>query len=715
MGPEQELHPARVVLPQVHHGRVVAVEEVLAPRKGRLGGPEEDVLERVAALERVGLVDLREVVAELEGVAEPLADHPAVMAEPPEPRGLDPRQAAVARELRDSQDAVLGWDIARVVAVGLEPIRALAAEPEARLVDEARREHVRVAEGEAVDAHGLRALGEAAAVGIALEGRRPQLVVVGEAVACEHPIVLAEVVVHAHVEGVRVVGVGPVHDVVVVQPRQGGFRIEHHQPEGVGVDPADGDDVARERIADVARGRDDAAGDRIDLSDLELAGGGGIEDRAAGERAAEDVGADGAALQRDEVREVGEPAGALARRGHGLVPDPGLLDERPLVVGEPEGLAFRDRAARGEAELVGLVLALRHARPVREEVVGVEAVVAVELPGAAVELVAPRFERGVEHRAAGAAVLGAERAGEDLELGDGVDGRLDHVGHAAQEVDVAVVVVDAVEQVVVLGRLDAVGGEHERGARADVRRDDSRRQSGEKGVVTTVERQVVDDVARDNLAEGAGLRLEQGGVGRHLHRLGHVSGSEGEVHHGLLLDVQRDPASERLLEAGELHRHAVAADLDRREDVGAVRPRHRRQREGLSLVGEGDLGSGKDGPRRVLDGAQDRTRVDLGQGGGPQKAQGQRLHRTEGTPLESTHGKSPLPHVGIAPYPCTRRRRRKNGDSRLGRIVFISLDTLAGQPDRASRPFLTLLEAVCFSACNSRSGKRGAEGEGTRG
>ena len=203
-----------------------------------------------------------------------------------------------------------------------------------------------------------------------------------------------------------------------------------------------------------------------------------------------------AALQTDQVREVGEAAGPLPRGGHGLVPDPGLLDQRALVVGEPEGLALHDGTAGGEAELVGNVFALLHARPVREEVVRVERVVAVELPGAAVELVAAGLERGVEHRAAGTAVFRAERAGEDLELGDGVDGGLDHVGYAAQEVHVAVVVVDAVEQVVVLGGLDAVGGEHEGRPGAMLGRDDARLEPGEEGVVPAVERQVVDRPAR---------------------------------------------------------------------------------------------------------------------------------------------------------------------------------------------------------------------------
>ncbi len=56
-----------------------------------------------------------------------------------------------------------------VVAVRLQPVRMLAAEAEPRLVDQRRREHVRVARGEAVHAHLLVTLAELAAIAIAIE------------------------------------------------------------------------------------------------------------------------------------------------------------------------------------------------------------------------------------------------------------------------------------------------------------------------------------------------------------------------------------------------------------------------------------------------------------------------------------------------------------------------------------------------------------------
>ena len=151
-----------------------------------------------------------------------------------------------------------------------------------------------------------------------------------------------------------------------------------------------------------------------------------------------------------------------------------------------------DRSARREAVLVRQVVALLDAGPFGEEVVCVQRVIAVELPDGAAQLVRARLERRVEHGAARAAVLGAERAGQDLDLVDGVDRRLDDVGDAAQEIDVARVVVDPVQQVVVLRRPHAVGGKHQRRAGALLRRHDAGGETGEDRVVAAVDRQILD-------------------------------------------------------------------------------------------------------------------------------------------------------------------------------------------------------------------------------
>ena len=261
------------------------------------------------------------------------------------------------------------------------------------------------------------------------------------------------------------------------------------------------------------------------------------------------------------------------------------------------------------------------------------------------EVVGAGLQGGAQDRAPRPSVLRAEGAGEDLDLGDGVHGRLHDVGGAAQEVDVARVVVDAVEQVVVLARPRAVGRELQGSTGPLLRAGGTRAQASESGVVPAVQGQVLDGDRRDGVAHLAAPGLEQRDLGRHLHRLLELSRLQGDVHHRLLLEVQLDAAADRLLEALRLHLEPVGADPDRSEDVGAVLPAHPRQGERLAFVGEGDLRAGDDGPRRVLDRAQDGPGVHLGPGGRAQQQQGERhqCDRFESSRTR-THRRSPWPN-----------------------------------------------------------------------
>ena len=72
---------------------------------------------------------------------------------------------------------------------------------------------------------------------------------------------------------------------------------------------------------------------------------------------------------------------------------------------------------------------------------------------------------------------------------------------AAEEVDVARVVVDPVQQVIVLRRPDAVGGEHQRRAGAGLRRHDARDEAGDHGVVAAVDRNALEAVGLERLAD----------------------------------------------------------------------------------------------------------------------------------------------------------------------------------------------------------------------
>src|SRR5207244_12542617 len=110
---------------------------VFAARVRRLRRTEEDVLIHVAALERVRLVHLRQVVAELRRVAEPLADHPARVSQITEVARpsrvaaayLQEREASFLFQLRDPEDAVASGYVAVVVAVRLQPDGVVASDP----------------------------------------------------------------------------------------------------------------------------------------------------------------------------------------------------------------------------------------------------------------------------------------------------------------------------------------------------------------------------------------------------------------------------------------------------------------------------------------------------------------------------------------------------------------------------------------------------------
>jgi hypothetical protein len=140
---------------------------------------------------------------------------------------------------------------------------------------------------------------------------------------------------------------------------------------------------------------------------------------------------------------------------------------------------------------------------------------------------------------------------------------------------------------------------------------------GQDRVVTTVDRQVLDHVGAERLADGAGAGLEQRGRGRDDDILGEVAGVQRELDHRVLLDADADRALLGLAEAGELDPHRVGAGTDRCDDERAVLARHGGQGEALALVGDGDGGTGQHAARLILDRAEDGARIDLGNRGCP--------------------------------------------------------------------------------------------------
>ncbi len=112
---------------------------------------------------------------------------------------------------------------------------------------------------------------------------------------------------------------------------------------------------------------------------------------------------------------------------------------RALIVGEEEDLVVANRPAEGSAKLV---LAEGAARG-REVVAGIEIGVAQEVEGAAVKAVGAGLGDDADLAAAELAILGVEVAGDDAELGDGVEVGDD--GGAGVDVFFDVAAVDAEE------------------------------------------------------------------------------------------------------------------------------------------------------------------------------------------------------------------------------------------------------------------------------
>src|SRR5436190_2418858 len=113
---EQELRPAGTEVLAIRDRREETVVVEPSARPGRPRPGQLDALRHETGLETVGLVDLREVVGELQRVAEALGHQPVHGAKLPKVAHEDQREPAVARDLRDALDAVLAGDVVRVVA-----------------------------------------------------------------------------------------------------------------------------------------------------------------------------------------------------------------------------------------------------------------------------------------------------------------------------------------------------------------------------------------------------------------------------------------------------------------------------------------------------------------------------------------------------------------------------------------------------------------------
>ncbi len=164
---------------------------------------------------------------------------------------------------------------------------------------------------------------------------------------------------------------------------------------------------------------------------------------------------------------------------------------------------------------------------------GVQIGVAQEFVSRAVKLVGPGAQRGIDHAAAHAAILGAEVAGDDFELGEGVGRRLHDLTGVVLVAGSVRVVVQAIEQEVVIGAAHAVDVERAfagscAGRKAErLGRDvDVGREQREVRVIAAIQRQFDNLLRGDNLIVLARIGFEnRGHVGD-----GHGLGDFAELH-----------------------------------------------------------------------------------------------------------------------------------------------------------------------------------------
>ena len=303
-------------------------------------------------------------------------------------------------------------------------------------------------------------------------------------------------------------------------------------------------------------------------------------------------------------RHAGEVALPFLRRRHRRGGRQPLTVAEALVVAEEERAVRAQRSARGRAELM-LVQRLDFAR---EEVARVERVVAHELVGAAVQLVAPAARHHARRCAGGAAVFGRGALRQDAELGDRIDRDLQRIAAVH-----AVHVLRAVHQVDVLLRPHAVdgvglalpqrstGGRHPGGERRH-----AGLQQPELREVAAVQRQV------DELASGhdapQGVRRGVDDLRAAADRDGLLDRRQLQLHvqpHRLADGYDNGLAHGRA-EARGGDGHAVGADRQQRQAIETVCPGRRLAAQTrFALLGGDRRGNGTAGAivDRTLDGA----------------------------------------------------------------------------------------------------------------
>jgi hypothetical protein len=398
--------------------------------------------------------------------------------------------------------------------------------------------------------------------------------VAGAAVAEEHHVLIGEAVVEADGADALIRRRGDEGDVIVgeserIRGDRVGHGVEGHDASRQRINPVRGNDVAGERIADVAR-----------PVGVRTSGGGVVE-------------GDQPPLP---VAQIAEVAGAEIGMGYGTEAGGTRGAPQPLfITGEEEGtvaavveLGQVNGSAHGTAELVVAQHLLDAARARvglgGEGVTRIEGVVAQELVSGSVNLVAAHLGHHVDDTAGSLAELSLEGAGFHAEL-------LHRIGHrhhrdlvvyrrgihaAVQEelVPISRTAVDAHLGEVLVADFGEPVGVIEAGL-------DASHDLHQVEHVASVQGEFFDALALDSGAEHGVLGADAGDLCGDGHTFGDVADVHLDVDAEALSDFEVDAGLQGGFEAREGSLERVEPDGELRDDIGAV---------GIALAAVGEIG-----------------------------------------------------------------------------------------------------------------------------
>lgn len=159
-----------------------------------------------------------------------------------------------------------------------------------------------------------------------------------------------------------------------------------------------------------------------------------------------------------------------------------------------------------------------------------------------------------------------------FELFQCIDGGLNDVGLAGENIPEVGIVIDAIEQKIVLQRTRAVGSEAVTGfdTGTGFTGCDSRSEQGKLGVIAAVEGQSLGLATVHQLAQVGGLGFQQRGLGRDRYHLLDASDREGDIDGWLRVDVDHDRTGNSFLESRLFRSDLISSDFEWTRNVVAL-------------------------------------------------------------------------------------------------------------------------------------------------